>query len=455
MSIGFQKLNGAGTAAFDQLVKLGELIQKVEELNYPEIYKMAKMFAPNMVLVPLKKTWNIDDGRNDGTINLDGRYFGIFQITHNITRVAGGNNTYEVSRVYVYDINDQKVSLLNGFHGDDILAMKTLTFDYTGFGTSIHLRHNFTAPEHSLNVSFIGFRLEELPDFTFTVNNNSGASIRLDDGLTSELIHNGSFLSLTRPLGTVYTITSLSEAGYSVLGANYTSEGPYSVTPTTDFSVEVNEKVEKVANFNLAPYSAYFEISVDGGEFVDLTATVNYGESYSLRTKPLLSYYTGTLPLSNGADVVWPALAVLDNLIVVGETSPFYNNPVALTIYEAAQVPLTGLTLIMETFNDDISNPIGGDSLVAVHGLGIALSPPSDEPLGSLSTLYYEHYIDLEVKTMARDFESTVKVNGVVYSNPQILIGPDGYYINRFLLNYADLVTATEVRVQEVNIEGA
>lgn len=162
-------------------------LEAIKDSTKPEIYKLAKMFAPDMVLVPLIRTWVINNGRENGYIALDGRYFGMFHITHNITRAPKDSN-YEVSRTYIWDGAEQKISLLNGFHGQANVPMHTNSFEYIGPATGVQLANNFTQPEHALNVSFIGFRLEDAPEVMvdFFVDNNTREIFNFEDTLTNE-----------------------------------------------------------------------------------------------------------------------------------------------------------------------------------------------------------------------------------------------------------------------------
>lgn len=169
MSLAFQKLQGSGTTAFQQLEKLGDLIQGIERLNYPDIYKMARMFAPDVELIPVALTWRIPDTKGgDTVINLDGRYFGIFTISHRAQSVASSNNSWARSACSIYDGSEIMCLTARDTHGDDVLTWGTRLEKYTGYGSSIRLS-NTSSMVSEVSVTLIGFKLGDAlpaPDIT-------------------------------------------------------------------------------------------------------------------------------------------------------------------------------------------------------------------------------------------------------------------------------------------------
>lgn len=155
--IGFQKRFGDKT--------IGNLtLEAIKDGNKPDIYKMAKLFAPDMVLTPVVKYWKINQISGEGRVNFDGTYFGNFEIYHHSNNVAGSDNKYCRSFCFLYDGAELAVESKIVHHGDDILTWSNNHVKHTGYGTSISVSsEGQTAPYHNVTVSFIGFKLAEAP----------------------------------------------------------------------------------------------------------------------------------------------------------------------------------------------------------------------------------------------------------------------------------------------------
>lgn len=165
--IGFQKLQGQGTTAHEQLTKLGELIEGINKLNYPDIYKQARMFAPELELIPIERKWSLPQSANgDFAVNLEGRYFGYWTLSHRALNVATANNNWQRTVLRLYDGSDVIAMNSRDTHGDDILTYAEHPKQIMGFGTSFVLScSRYMSAECS--VSFYGFRLgerEETPE---------------------------------------------------------------------------------------------------------------------------------------------------------------------------------------------------------------------------------------------------------------------------------------------------
>lgn len=152
--IAFQKSNGDGSIAFEQLMEL-------KKLNKSELYKLAKEFAPDLELTAVTKTFYIGFNENAETVlNFDGRYFGYFYCSLSLMRTANSDNGYKSSWARVYDGNAMVNQTTRMVHGDDILSWGSVHNSFIGFGTAMMLnRFDNQTNQHSFHVQFIGYKL--------------------------------------------------------------------------------------------------------------------------------------------------------------------------------------------------------------------------------------------------------------------------------------------------------
>jgi hypothetical protein len=164
--IGFQKLQGQGTSAYEQLQKTAELIQKIEQLNYPDIYKLAKMFAPNMELTAITKVWAIGGGNANYALNFEGRYFGYWTIHH--THDGIGEVPGEKTSLSIYDDTQEVHWSLIDKYADGTHNRSTSEYKFTGFASRLTLAKPASLGvgfSHGVNIQFIGFKLgDTIPD---------------------------------------------------------------------------------------------------------------------------------------------------------------------------------------------------------------------------------------------------------------------------------------------------
>lgn len=161
MSLGFQKRYGDMT--------VGNLtLQAIKDGNKPDIWKMAKLFAPELTLIPIVKYWRIDINRDDFGISFDGLYFGNFEISHNSNNTADSDNRYCRSHAYIYHNDQIAIESKINHHGDDVMVWGSNSFKHQGFATGMGLyADGQTRPYHNLSVSFVGFKLGELAPLTY------------------------------------------------------------------------------------------------------------------------------------------------------------------------------------------------------------------------------------------------------------------------------------------------
>ncbi|PRY50389.1 hypothetical protein B0I27_109112 [Arcticibacter pallidicorallinus] len=161
--LAFQKLNGEGTKAYDQIQKLQELINETAKLNFPDVWKEAKMFAGDRVLIPVSKTWVYTQEENDNrAIDFQGRYYGRFTICQNLTTQAKNGGSL-CSTLQLYDGLEVVLRRTISNFEDDAYSQTNDTYCLQGFATSSRFLKTGGGKtmEGSVTISFIGFQLGE------------------------------------------------------------------------------------------------------------------------------------------------------------------------------------------------------------------------------------------------------------------------------------------------------
>ena len=120
MSIGFQKLNGDKTTAGKQL----EILKQIESVSSkPEVWKLAKLYYPNLELTPITENWHwVKQGiarmKENNIYDLDGKYFGVWQINATMPDNAGGAQRRNYSNIMLYDGQEQTFNMAFGHIGN-------------------------------------------------------------------------------------------------------------------------------------------------------------------------------------------------------------------------------------------------------------------------------------------------------------------------------------------------
>lgn len=184
--IGFQKLQGQGTTAYEQMLKLSEMIEELQKLNYPDVYKQAQMFAPQMELIAVEKKWRIENGNGSRSVNFDGRYFGYFTVSHSHNNGGASNNSNGTSNAKLFDGAQEVTNSRVFIRGDDINAWVTQPNMYNGFATSMRLDVGGSKVGAEMTVSFIGFKLGE-PIITY----NYTVDTELTEGFETAIVSSG------------------------------------------------------------------------------------------------------------------------------------------------------------------------------------------------------------------------------------------------------------------------
>lgn len=163
--IGFQKLQGQGTSAYQQLQKTSEVLEKLEEMRFPDIRKLAIEFFPNADLIPVTRTWNLRSySPNNVTpkienLQFDGQYFGYFTVSLTTLLHADNPGLRELSELGLFNGSDALTKISVAKHGNDEGPYSVSPIQIIGKADRMNL-YSITADSYGI-VSFIGYKVGE------------------------------------------------------------------------------------------------------------------------------------------------------------------------------------------------------------------------------------------------------------------------------------------------------
>jgi hypothetical protein len=409
--IGFQKRFGDKT--------IGNLT--LEAIMKPDIWKIAKMFAPDLELIPLTKSWEIGQSSSDGFLNLDGRFCGYFTVNHNIYRVGDSDNNYRQSIALLYDNDQTKMKTLNGFHGDDVLPMSSVNFEYTGFATGLQLSHNFSQPEHSVLVNFIGFKLgDAVANFDVVVGSSTMpydliVTVGDDPPFTVGQGTNHTFNSV--PYGTLVVVVPddpTSNIQLQPISPDYNVGSPYSFVVIADTTKLFKQGTVTIYtayyNDGESSFLPYLTVSVDGGAFVPLTTSFTYTEKYRIIGTGAFQGYDPLFRFSEGGNFYYPVYPNYYFEVSVGH--PLFNNVAGVDV---------GLNPRNEEYEASITSFLNSDppfSVVSVSagysgGVNVISAPTS----GPVQTAFgWQNYPLIAINCQTFQAVAIVTVDAVPYT---------------------------------------
>lgn len=156
--IGFQKLQGAGTAAYAQLQKTNDLIDGISKLNQTDLFKTAVEFNPNKTLTPIVKQWQIERRSDTFKLQFDGTFFGRFTISLSQFSLPDQDNVISRSNASLFN-GDTKVIDTMTFTQGRTNAFVNIPFDFIGFATA--LQSEADNASSVIICSFIGYKVTD------------------------------------------------------------------------------------------------------------------------------------------------------------------------------------------------------------------------------------------------------------------------------------------------------
>ncbi|RQO68525.1 hypothetical protein DBR40_19990 [Pedobacter sp. KBW01] len=163
MSLSHQRRQGDGTVDG----------QTLDWAKKSDLYKLAKEHYPNSILFPVMDSWEIGINENaENDLSLGALYFGKWIVNHNSQDVGDSDNSRKRSEAFLKHFDKVVSRTMIIVHGDDILSWKTATTKHLGVATSLHVRklEEDDQPQHGVQVSFIGYKVTEDPNFNYPAN---------------------------------------------------------------------------------------------------------------------------------------------------------------------------------------------------------------------------------------------------------------------------------------------
>jgi|GEM_PF-5581423 len=163
--IGFQKLQGQGTSAYEQLQKTSEVLEKLQEMRFPDIRKLAIEFYPDIELIPVTKSWNLrsysPNNVNPKIENLqfDGLYFGYFTVSLTSILHVDNPGLRELSELALFNGLDALTKISVVKHGNDEAPYSVSPVQVIGVADRMCL-YSITSDSYGI-VSFIGYKIGE------------------------------------------------------------------------------------------------------------------------------------------------------------------------------------------------------------------------------------------------------------------------------------------------------
>lgn len=176
----FQKLNGGQTTANKQLEALNSantLLEEIEDnllfvagkieklensIDKPEIWKMARMYAPNKELIPLQFTWRAFVGNENKQKFATGKmYFGELQICLRVSNLDANTGRHG-AELSIFNNGVYQAEYYAMYKGDNGIDISTEVYTYRGFFTDLILtKHHSYDFRGECTVEFKGFELGE------------------------------------------------------------------------------------------------------------------------------------------------------------------------------------------------------------------------------------------------------------------------------------------------------
>ncbi|MFB2120051.1 hypothetical protein [Parapedobacter sp. 2B3] len=166
MGIAFQKLNGAGTVPGAQLEQLEQINQMIGDSGFkPEIWKLARMFAPDVTLTPVQFVVDLSrDVESDFADWSDGNlYYGKWSYAFNFNYPMSDHSNY-IKYVILEFFKDGDIQqrYRDGAMGDSNYPMQSQRGEFIGFADFIRIRRSSRLTEGwNCVIEFQGFVLGE------------------------------------------------------------------------------------------------------------------------------------------------------------------------------------------------------------------------------------------------------------------------------------------------------